>query len=286
MSPSRLLWLEFVEAEARFSRMVGGKLVPVGAVALNDADPGMEKIALDTLFAKLGKQAVGIAVSEVQVLRKELKLPLQARADMEQALRFEMDRQTPYRAEQVFFHHREVGQDNGQVSVAITILPRHAVERSLARVRQWGLELHVIAMSQGLLGGRNGINLLPMTLRPASGRSWYWLYAVLGGVTALLCIALLVLPLWQKHEQMAEITEAAIKAEREAKKALAADHGIVELELEVIDGVCHLLGVVEMPLIGEGRRRRRDMADTGQKNDRDNRYHNCFDLPGSHFTIP
>jgi general secretion pathway protein L len=211
VSSSRLLWLEFVDAEARFSRIVGGKLVSLGSVALCDTDPGMEKIALDTLFSKIGTKAVGIVVSDEQVLRKELKLPLQARADLEQVIRFEMDRQTPYRAEQVFFHQREVGLEAGQIRANLVILPRHAIDRALARVRQWGLELHAIAVSQQLLGGRDWENLLPTTLRPAVGRFWYWIYGVLGGIAVLLCAALLALPLWQKQELLAKVSDVALK---------------------------------------------------------------------------
>ena len=75
---------------------------------------------------------------------------------------FEMDRLTPFRADEVYFAHRVLGSDvrNHQLSVELQLTPKREIERVLKAARSfgvvpWRIELAAGAESAGTL------NLLP-----------------------------------------------------------------------------------------------------------------------------
>ena len=67
-------------------------------------------------------------------LRKALDLPLAAEDDLDQLLRFEMDRLTPFRAEDVVFAQRVLERDpeRQRMTVELQVAPRAVVEQALA----------------------------------------------------------------------------------------------------------------------------------------------------------
>lgn len=226
---SQLIWLHLASDVAIFQRFRAGKPHEVARVDLRDDDPVAEKIAFDKVIAKLGRQPVGIAVRADQVLRKALTLPLAARGNIDQVVRFEMDRQTPYTADQVFFQLGKEHVERASLSLQLAVLPKHGVERTLARVRAWGLELHGIAILDELDGRRGYLNFLPKALRPVTGRFWPWIYAGLATLTVALVAALLLVPVWQKHQLAMALMPMVGQAEREAKSVSALKENLSTL---------------------------------------------------------
>lgn len=218
---ARLLWLEVTSGAAVFRRLRGGKSHEVGRVDLSANDPLAEKIAFDKLIARIGSQPVGVGVMSAQVLKKRMALPLAARENIGQVMGFEIDRQTPYQADQIYFHWREAGMESGNVLIDLAVLPRHAVESALGRVKEWGLDLHGIAVLNELDGGSGYVNFLPEVLRPATGRAWTWIYSLMAVVTLSILFLMLAIPVWQKREVAAELLPELTKFEREAKAVAA-----------------------------------------------------------------
>lgn len=217
LASSQLRWLQVTPQAAVFNRIARGKTHEVGSIDLSANDPVMEKIAFDKLLARIGTQPVGIGVQSGQLLHKRLLLPLAARDNLEQVIRFEMDRQTPYRAEQVYFHFAEAGIEAGKVLVDLTVLPKHSVDSALVCIKDWGLDLHGIAAITELDGRRGYVNLLPKSMRPVTGRHWPWLYGVMGTLTVTMIAAILVVPVWHKREASIALQPQVLKWEREAK---------------------------------------------------------------------
>lgn len=218
---SRLLWLEVSKGEAVFSRIGRTRSTEVGRIDLAAHDSAAEQLSFDKLFARIGRQPVGIGVQSDHVLRKALFLPLATRDNLEQVVRFEMDRQTPYRVENVYFHLRERGVVADQVQVDLTVMPRDVAMPALERAKEWGLEVHGIAIQHELDGRRGYTNLLPKALRPRTGRIWPWFYGVMAALTIALIAALVVIPIWQKREVAIAMMPLVTQAEREAKAVAA-----------------------------------------------------------------
>ncbi len=68
-----------------------------------------------------------------QVLRKELLLPAAAESNLQQVLAFEMDRQTPFRAADVYYTWKLLASDkeSGQIHVELYVVPRKPADLSL-----------------------------------------------------------------------------------------------------------------------------------------------------------
>jgi len=102
-----------------------------------------------------------LLLDEAQVLRKELSLPAATESNLQQVLAFEMDRQTPFRAADVYYTWRVLGGDkeSGQIRVELFVVPRRLVDPSLEMLGIRGLAASGIDVAQG--GATAGINLLP-----------------------------------------------------------------------------------------------------------------------------
>ncbi len=118
-----------------------------------------------------------------QALVRELSLPAAVESTLPQVLAFEMDRQTPFRADQVFFDWQVLGTESGgrQIRVRLALSPRERIEALLEQVRgqQGALAAIDVARPEG---GSHGLNLLPAARRlspPAAPRQAAWALAAL-----------------------------------------------------------------------------------------------------------
>jgi len=96
-------------------------------------------------------------------LRRSLTLPAAAADNLHQILGFEMDRQTPFRAEQVYYDARVVRTDPATRTLAIDLLvvPRPTLDTELARFGERLPALDAVDVEgDGGLGTRAGFNLL------------------------------------------------------------------------------------------------------------------------------
>jgi general secretion pathway protein L len=100
-----------------------------------------------------------------KVLRKRLSLPAATEPNLHQVLAFEMDRQTPFRAADVYFTWQLLGddKDDAQIEIDLYVVQRKSVDAALELLAARGLDVSgvdVIDRDQTL-----GINLLPIEKR-------------------------------------------------------------------------------------------------------------------------
>jgi general secretion pathway protein L len=71
-------------------------------------------------------QPVALRLTAQEVLGKTLVLPLAAQADLEQVLAFEMDRETPFEAEELYWDYQvtKVDRQLKQLHVSLSLLPK------------------------------------------------------------------------------------------------------------------------------------------------------------------
>ena len=99
-----------------------------------------------------------------RVLTRMLSLPAAAEDNLRQVLGFEMDRQTPFKAEQVYFDSRVLGRDASgrNAQVELVLIPRAQLDQELAALPAGAAELDGVDSWRGTPGeGRRGTNLLP-----------------------------------------------------------------------------------------------------------------------------
>jgi general secretion pathway protein L len=75
------------------------------------------------------------------VLEKTVELPLAAQSELDQVLEFEMDRQTPFNVEELYWDHRIVSVDRqrGRVTVRLAMVLRRNVDPLLTALKRVGI---------------------------------------------------------------------------------------------------------------------------------------------------
>lgn len=158
----------------------------IGVVPLDDS------ALLEELRVKLDQGSASVPrwlmLDIAQVLRPVLSVPAAAEPRLREVMLHEIDRQTPFAADQVSFEPRVLSRDpqTRQLKVELVVLPKARLDAALARLGPLAAGLagvDVVAAD----GQRLGVNLLPMagrSLRVDRGRDLNrWL--ALGTVLAL-----------------------------------------------------------------------------------------------------
>jgi general secretion pathway protein L len=106
-----------------------------------------------------------------QVLIKQLTLPLATEEHLREALSFQMDRQTPFSVEQVYYDSHVRARDNNKqtLTVDLVVTPRKYVDDLLDTLADYGLSPDRISVSDESSGGLLALNLLPVGRRRKNG---------------------------------------------------------------------------------------------------------------------
>lgn len=126
-------------------------------------DAAAQQAALATATADTDRQDLRLALClpASAVLRRRLLLPLAARDNLRQVGAYEMDRQTPFRAEQVHYALRELpgAAPDGRFAAELVAVPRGALDAQLAQLKEAGIAVDAADLRAD--AGRLGIDLLP-----------------------------------------------------------------------------------------------------------------------------
>jgi general secretion pathway protein L len=144
---------------------------------------------------------LALCLPAASVLRRSLLLPSAARDTLQQVGAFEMDRQTPFRAEQVRYDIRELPgpAPAGRIAAELVAVPRTTLDPLLARLGQLGIAVDAVDLAEG--NERLGVNLLPAELTPRRTRPRQRLNLALAAGSVLLLV--LALAQWQHNRASA-----------------------------------------------------------------------------------
>jgi general secretion pathway protein L len=160
---------------------------------------------------------VVLCLAEARVLCRQLQLPAAAEQNLRQVLGFEMDRQTPFRADQVYYDQRIVRRDadGKQIVVELALVPRAAVEAELARAESLGLPLDALDAEHA--GARLGYNLLPPERRAPRRQLWLRLDLALGAAVLVLLGVTMVQSLANRERALEALREHTQRVQTEAR---------------------------------------------------------------------
>ncbi len=133
-----------------------------------------------------------------QALVRPLTLPAGAATNVTGVLAYEMDRYTPFHAQQVYFVAQHLPSRAGQpLNVTLAVTLRTTLEAQHQAAQALGIELRAVDV-QPLQGPRLGINLLPPELRSARSAPRRRLNRCLAALSlALACVAVVT---WQTRQ--------------------------------------------------------------------------------------
>lgn len=159
LAPSRpVLLLDFERGGGVRIHRSDDMEIAAGRIGPNEFDDPLSP-DLAAALAATRFDHVALRLPAERVLHQRVALPLASPRRLTSLLRFELDRQTPFTPEQVYFDARVIERDpvGRRMVVELAIVKRDVADPALGRARRWGLEprwLGIIGESGWALGFR------------------------------------------------------------------------------------------------------------------------------------
>ncbi|WP_428033787.1 PilN domain-containing protein [Amphritea sp.] len=181
-----------------------------------------EKASLpDTLKPLIAKaQNATLCLPENMILQTRVTVPRNARDYIDNVVRFEMDRLTPFRADQVYFDTGPVTDEPGteQCHTQLYLVPKDKLETLLNQLQLLGITPDRIIPQAFLSQQDSNLNLLPES-DEVSQRSRYQRFQfALICINLLLLVSVISLPLSEKQSQIEALTDEVAQLRSQAEQ--------------------------------------------------------------------
>jgi len=199
-------------ATARIFQIQGGRREVLGELDLQVA--GSLSAVLAGLKDKRQRSTVQLAAGSV--LTRHVSFPAQVRDNLPQVLGYEIDRLSPFQADQVYFDFRvaEGLLQGGKVGVDLALCRRDLAQEWLQRLQDAGVPAEQLTWE----GAWPKANLLPAHERPRRGSGIFSPTKMLLLLVLLLASATLATPIWQmyqtRNERASEVETLKARAEK------------------------------------------------------------------------
>ena len=177
-----------------------------------------------------------------RALRTIVDLPLAAEGNLDEVVSFELDRHTPFRADQAAFSHRVIERDPAaqRLRIELIVVPRPVIDQAIAVATRLQLDVDRIDIGDDGSGNLAGSgNLLPSRSPVARQRSRERTFVyVLGATAAALAVIAIYLPLHSMQRTADSLQEQFDAAKKSAVAAAALQKEIDALrkdELFLVD---------------------------------------------------
>jgi general secretion pathway protein L len=194
----------------------------LGRILLDDPAEA-QQAALARLLGQLDDADVRrfYCIDPRRTLRRTLTLPAAAEDNLRQVLAFEMDRQTPFKADQVYFDYivaaRSAADRNLQIE--LTIVPRAQLDAELQLLAASAMTLDGVDTWRDRPGGaRTGLNLLPVERRVKRKNLRSRLNLALAGAAIVLLVTAMLLSLANRESALTAMQSDVQKAGNDAKQ--------------------------------------------------------------------
>ena len=175
---------------------------------------------------RLAKAKVILRLTGHDAIQKELGLPAAAKENLDQVVAYELDRYTPFKAEQVYFAVKplDVVNEPGQIRVMLILTTRELLDGLYDDIKALGLSLWFVDYE----GSPNNLddldysyNLLPEKLRQKTAKLPGLMHWGLITLTCLLLMAVIVMPVVLEYQTVNVLQIKADALEKDAKKVKA-----------------------------------------------------------------
>ena len=172
------------------------------------APDGSYSPGLDSRLKRFKPDHTGLrfeALAE-EFLEKTLELPAAALENLQEVVRYELERVTPFRQADVYFDATpsNSGARNGNVNVVLRIVQRRQIDSRLQFLEQWGFSLAKRQIAIDHDDGAVWLSLAPESARPGLSRR---LGPLLWSLNALLVVGLAAWILWQQQVKLTALDE-------------------------------------------------------------------------------
>jgi general secretion pathway protein L len=172
------------------------------SVPLHD-EPG-KATCLKWLNDKLThKTRIQLSIPDNKILHQQLTLPKAAADNLRQVLAFEMDRRTPFTADQVYFDYSASGKNvnNLDLQVELYVTPQAYVDQLLKTLKTFNLTPHRV-FSMEAIKTYPELNLMPVEQRPQQKNNTNQPVLTLAGLAIVLLLAVLYVPVIKQYQYL------------------------------------------------------------------------------------
>ena len=216
---TRRLSMQFLESGLRLGVADDHKIIPLQTIPLEqDVLLAQQQVKAVLEQDELHELPRFLVLDSKKVLHKELKFPAATEANLQQVLAFEMDRQTPFRADEVYFDWRMLpgGQDGDEINLELLVAPRRLVDPFLEKLAARGLMPAGVDVEQA--GRIAGVNLLPAERRQNPLHPRVRLNLALAAAVVVLLVAVMVQSLGARADRVFQLEEAIADVQDEARR--------------------------------------------------------------------
>jgi len=170
--------------------------------------------------ASARRPAVIVVLAPRHVLRKQLALPAAVEENLAQALAYDLDRHTPFRADQLYFDATVIDRDAAKKTIRVDWASalRTLVDGARRQVEEWGAS--VLAVVPGpAQASLPALNLIPVEARPRAMHWRRWKVWVPLAAVAGFALAAVMVPLAQKREYAIALNRVTEDARQRAETA-------------------------------------------------------------------
>ena len=177
---------------------------------------------------------VVVALPPRASLRKTLTLPAALEDNLHQALAYDLDRHTPFKADELYFDAVIVDRDSARntLRVDLAAVRRALVDPMLRHANAFGARVIGVSVDSPPTAAASPLNLLPVDRRVPVLDWTRWQVIVPAALVVAGLLAALILPVWQKRE---EVIELNVLSEEARQRAAVSESLRTELERRVSD---------------------------------------------------
>lgn len=213
---------------------------PLAVLERNAA--GIEQYkALRAKDERLAKANLILRLTGNEAIQKELALPAAVKENLSQVVAYELDRYTPFKAEQVYFAVKpmEGEHEPGQIRAMLVLTPRETLDALYEYIRAMDMSPLFVdyeATPNDLEQRYDIYNLLPESLREKPATTPRLIYSGLIAGILLLLAAALMLPVWFESQTVNTLQEKIDAIEKEVREVKA-----LQLEIDAMIDETRLL---------------------------------------------
>ena len=201
---------------AWFDELLG--LLPPAVRSRLATDPAVHRV-MWPLPRELAPGSATLVLPFTEVMAQTISLPAAATVDLQRVMAFEIDRYTPFSADQVYFAAQVTQRTADRALVQLVVVDRERLLQMVEHCRAKGVVVQAID-AVGTHGDSMGIDLLPHGLRPAPSRAAR-AHRVLALSCALLSVCLM-LGMLERREALVERMRQEVAEQRQQMAELEA----------------------------------------------------------------
>jgi len=172
-------------------------------------------------------------LTPAESLVRRFRLPEATEVNLEQVAGFELDRLTPFRSEQVYYHARliERAPETKQIVVELALTPKSVLDPLLEELAACGWLPDRVEIGANP-DRRAPQQLLPERFRKTRGRVPQTINLALGSLALVLLLLIVVLPIWRDYRRTTVLEQELRRVSKEAKEVEALRQDVEKLARE------------------------------------------------------